>query len=62
MRVEAEHTEQNNCENKACNSHSNFPASIIVEETLSQNYYFDPLTRVITPRAIKLKIAKTKAA
>jgi hypothetical protein len=61
-RVEAEHTQQYNCKDKACNCNSDFPASIIVEEATSIKYYFELLTSVITPKANKLKIPKMKAA
>jgi hypothetical protein len=59
--VEKEHAEQNNRKDKARNSNTQFPTSVLVVETKLLKHYFDLVTRVRTPKAIKLKKAKMNA-
>lgn len=61
VRVEPEHGEDNDSQQEAHHCHRDLPSSVIVEETECRHNYFDDITRVSTPSAIKVKIASTWA-
>lgn len=59
--VEPEHAENDDCQHEAYNSDDNLPGAVVVEVAELCQKYLEETTRVSTPTAMRVRMAKTWA-